>query len=54
MEIPKKPNKCKIDFKKKGNKLVLKMQGFCDDRNPELVVNKEIEFPDFSKLEDTF
>ena len=54
MEIQKKPNKCKIDFKKRGNKIVLSMKGYCDDKNSNQIVNREIEFPDFDKLEDVF
>ena len=47
-----KPNKCKIDLKKRGRKIVLKMQGYCDSTDQNKMVNREIEFPDFEMLED--
>ena len=50
--IKKTINKCKIDFKKKGNKIILVKQGYCDDSNPNIIVKHETEFLDFNKLEE--
>ncbi|MEK6882583.1 MAG: hypothetical protein AABY22_23380 [Nanoarchaeota archaeon] len=50
MEIEKKV--CKVEFKKKGKKILLSMNGYCDDNQPDKILNKNIEFADFDKLEE--
>ena len=47
-----KPNKCKIDIKKRGRKIVLKMSGYCDGTDQNKIIDREIEFPDFDRMED--
>ena len=43
---------CKVDFKKRGKKIIMKQTGFCDDKQPNIPINKETEFLDFDKLEE--
>ncbi|MEM3075067.1 MAG: hypothetical protein QW727_03960 [Candidatus Pacearchaeota archaeon] len=44
--------KCKVYLKKrKDNKLIFKMEGYCNEKNPNEIINKEIEI-DFNKLEE--
>ena len=43
---------CKTDFKKRGRKVFLKLNGYCDDKSPNTIINKEIELFDFDKLEE--
>lgn len=37
----------------KNGKLVMKMKGYCDEKNPERVVNREIEV-DMNSIEKSF
>ena len=53
MEKNQTPNKCKIDFKKKGNKLVISMKGYCDkDEKFNINIEKEVDFPNFDNLKE--
>ena len=38
-----KIKKCKIDVKEKGGKLVMSQRGYCDEKNPNQIVNRDIE-----------
>lgn len=43
--------KCKIDLKRKGTRIILKMSGYCD-KDPNKQTNREIEFPDLERIEE--
>ena len=44
-------NKCKMEFKRKNGKLVLKTSGFCEDNQHN--TNREIIIADLNNLEES-
>ena len=45
--------KCKVSFKKSENKGIIKMSGYCTkDKNVNVDIEKQIDLPDFEKMEE--
>jgi len=38
-----KVNKCKIDVKEKNGKIIMSQRGYCDEKNPNKIVNRDTE-----------
>ena len=42
--------KCKIDFSNKDGKILMRQRGYCDNSNPNKIMNRDIEI-DFDSME---
>ncbi len=49
-----KAKKCKIDFKRKGKRVIMTQKGYCDEKDPNKKINREMDIPTFERIETIF